>query len=273
MNVMSIVTRSPLAMQATKQWKAGRRPVGWLPVFGAFTHTTGAGLPLAAERKRRDPKLDAVDIYNETHGCNYVVGWDGEVIQVADETEQAMGVGISPGQPDQWASVSAGRGRWKDALPPDLVRRWIERWPGFANPLDLLPGTQYANAPYVQIEMIPCVFGSHSTVMPAPAGPGLRFTHHQHDSIAKLYVDLARRHSWPDEWWRTPRMLGHEDVSPLPRHDAGGGWDPGWLRAAPYFDWSHVVRQVGVLLGLAEIDATKKPRADVYKHAGPWSGL
>jgi N-acetyl-anhydromuramyl-L-alanine amidase AmpD len=151
------------------------------------------------------------------------------------------------------------------------VKRWGERWPGYANPLDLLPGSKFANAPYVQIEMIPCVYGGKRKDLPAPLAPGLRFTRAQHDAVAALYVDLAKRHSWPAEWWRTPRVVGHEDVTPASRHDKNGGWDPGFLRAQPYFDWPHVIREIGRLLGMAEIDDTKKPRSLVYSKPGPWS--
>jgi N-acetyl-anhydromuramyl-L-alanine amidase AmpD len=72
--------------------------------------------------------------------------------------------------------------------------------------------------------------------------PGLRFTKAQHETIARLAWDIAHRNAWPsnERWWRSPRLLGHEDITPLSRHDKNGGWDPGALREKPFFDWKYV---------------------------------
>lgn len=80
--------------------------------------------------------------------------------------------------------------------------------------------------------------------------PGLRFTQAQHDTVAELAVDVARRNAWPadEEWWRTPRLLGHEDLTPIARCDRNGGWDPGALRDEPYFDWEYVYERIGSIL-------------------------
>jgi hypothetical protein len=79
-----------------------------------------------------------------------------------------------------------------------------------------------------------------------PLRPGLRFTKAQHDSVARLAVDVARRNHWPanEEWWRSPRLLGHEDLTPITRKDSKGGWDPGYLRERPYFDWDYVYTEI-----------------------------
>jgi N-acetyl-anhydromuramyl-L-alanine amidase AmpD len=69
---------------------------------------------------------------------------------------------------------------------------------------------------------------------------GLRFTKAQHDTLIDLAKEISVRHGWPAGWHRTPRLLGHEDVDILNRMDKGGGWDPGSLRSAPYFDFSYV---------------------------------
>lgn len=70
--------------------------------------------------------------------------------------------------------------------------------------------------------------------------PGLRFTTAQHNAVAALGKDLAARHGWPADWHKTGRLVGHEDVDPLNRSDKIGGWDPGWLRSRPYFDFAYV---------------------------------
>jgi hypothetical protein len=79
---------------------------------------------------------------------------------------------------------------------------------------------------------------------------GLRFTRAQHDTVAAPAIDIVDRNGWPsgEEWWRTPRLLGHEDLKPISRHDKGGGWDPGYLRDEPYFDWSYVYQRIEDLL-------------------------
>ena len=71
---------------------------------------------------------------------------------------------------------------------------------------------------------------------------GLRFTRAQHETIARLAWDIAQRHEWPrtESWWRSTRLLGHEDITPLSRCDKNGGWDPGALREKPYFDWNFI---------------------------------
>jgi N-acetyl-anhydromuramyl-L-alanine amidase AmpD len=108
-----------------------------------------------------------------------------------------------------------------------------------------------ANAPYLHLEMIPCVFAEgHELVTAAePLRAGLRFTKAQHDAVVALACDVAARKGWDDpddhaRWWRTPRLLGHEDLTPLSRHDKSGGWDPGALRPAPYFDWQYVLEAI-----------------------------
>lgn len=255
------VTRSPLAIQVAKQWDAADRPAAWRGrEYGLVVHTTGGGLPGKALDRGVAPTVLGTSVYHASHGCHYLCGWrglDGDLLQLADEKEQANGVGVRADQPDtnQWTSVKRGRGAWERDLPAELVARWRRRWPGWSNPLDLLPGTSSANAPYVHLELIPCVFhhgGKLYTAAP-PLAPGLRFNRAQHHAVASLAVDLAQRKSWSEleavPWWRTPRLLGHEDLTPLSRHDRAGGWDPGALREEPYFDWPYVYAEIARLVG------------------------
>jgi hypothetical protein len=101
------------------------------------------------------------------------------------------------------------------------------------------------------VECPPCVYyrnGDKELITDhefTPMRAGLRFTRAQHETIARLAWDIAQRHGWPaGAWWRTARLVGHEDLTPLSRHDANGGWDPGGLRDAPYFDWQFVYDQL-----------------------------
>lgn len=261
------LSRSRIAIQSVKKWDAGDRPKGWQDnEYGVFVHTTGGGLPEKARKRGIYPTVLGIEVYNRSHGCHYLGGWrglDGDLLQLADDREQANGVGVRADDPEhnQWKSVERGRGAWELDLPADLVAAWRARWPGWANPLDLLPGTDSANAPYVHLELIPCVFyeDGHLVTAAEPMRAGLRFTHAQHDLVVALAHDLADRKGWhkPDAppgtppWWRTPRLLGHEDVTPLSRHDKRGGWDPGALRADAYFDWGYVYRKLAESYGMS----------------------
>jgi hypothetical protein len=279
-------TKSPIAIQAAKQWDAGDRPHDWIPVYGAVVHTTGGGLPLKAEKDGIDPLVLGSRVYNNSHGCHYLIGWSGlagGLLQLADDAEQASGVGVRKDEPEknQWTSVQRGKGAWEKDLPRALVERWRARWPGYANPLDLLPGTKSANAPYLHIEMIPCVYGGHPDAFgtPVPFAAGQRFTAAQYLALGYLLVDIAKRHRWPDRWWATPRLLGHEDLTPLSRHDKNGGWDPGFLRAKPYFEWHVLATYLAIAMGdvgplhsqLERECAIKDPRDP--KRGGHYKGL
>lgn len=274
-------SRSPLAIQAAKQWDAGDRPKAWQGrEYGLVVHTTGGGLPAKARARGLYPTTLGTSVYYASHGCHYLCGWrglDGDLLQLADDREQAQGVGVRADAPDanQWRSVQRGAGAWERDLPGDLVARWRRRWPGWSNPLDLLPGTSTANAPYLHLELIPCVFSEGGKLVTAaePMRAGLRFTRAQHDAVVALACDLAARKGWhdpsaPASWWRTPRLLGHEDLTPLSRHDRDGGWDPGSLRPAPYFDWTYVLEQIAVRHRVLDQAVLVMAHRDLVRPAG-----
>ena len=263
---------SRVAVHRIKEWPASRnRPSDWQGrVYGLVVHTTGGGLPEKALARDVSPVDFAVRFYQRTRGTHYVNGWagieGGELVQVADERVRANGVGVAR----QRASIGSPGG-WEDDVPAVLVRLWRRRWPDHAHPLDLLPeGERSVNRCYVHVECPPCYWGwgrfrSGASRSVRPMRPGLRFTRAQHDAVAALAVDVAERNGWPrGEWWRSPRLLGHEDLSPISRHDRRGGWDPGGLRESPYFDWEYVWSQIerrvaggasaaGIVRGLAAL--------------------
>jgi hypothetical protein len=239
--------QSSIAVQAARQWDSVDRPAGWIgKVYGLVVHTTGGGLPASAKDKRIYHTVRAVDYYSQSHGCHYVNGWrgvaGGDLLQVANEREQANGVGVG----DQRRSID--QGRFENDLPAAVFAQWQARWPGVEHPLRLLPGTRTANSCYVHVECVPCVFhhGGRLITEATPMRPGLRFTQAQHEAVARLACDIARRNGWPlqETWWRSPRLLGHEDLTPYNRHDKVGGWDPGGMRAAPYFEWDFVYTMI-----------------------------
>jgi hypothetical protein len=243
---------SPLAIPADKQWDAADRPKDWQGrVYGLVVHTTGSDLPANARRRGVYHTVEGVNHYSRSHGCHYLNGWrgaqGGDLLQVANEREEARGVGVTnKNEPHKDQRRSIEQGNFEADLPPVLVRLWRARWPGRQHSLELLPGTKTANSCYVHVECVPCVYHFRGDLVTGPGAEplraGLRFTEAQFDTVALLAVDVARRNGWPmdEEWWRTPRLLGHEDLTPVSRHDSRGGWDPGYLREKPYFDWEYV---------------------------------
>lgn len=163
---------------------------------------------------------------------------------MAHEDEEAWGVKSG----NQLASVQNG---WEKDLPASLVKRWRERWPGYDSPADLFPaGNRNINQASIHVEMIPWV--PNELGVPQPEN-GLLFTPEQHSSLAILAIDVAVRNGWSDQhgrwghqWWRTPALAGHEDFGPIDRHNKFGSWDPGWLRAKPYFDWDAVTEEIAI---------------------------
>ena len=244
---------SLVASAADPQFDGTKRPIDWQGrVYGLVVHSTGSSLPAGARAQGVAQITHAVDWYvNRRPGTHYVNGWlgvdGGELVQVANEHVQVPGVGVTNAkEPDKDQRLSIEAGRFESDLPPVMVRLWRARWPGVADSLALLPHTRTANSCYVHVECIPCVFHSPDELITGegvePMRPGLRYTTAQHDAVIALAVDVASRNGWPldETWWRTPRLLGHEDLTPISRFVSSGGWDPGALRDDPWFDWEYV---------------------------------
>ena len=249
---------SSIAIQAVRQWDARRdRPHKWIGnIFGLVVHTTGGSLPGRAIKKGIYPTIQAMNWYTRNNknknfhgGCHYINGWQGmqggDLLQIANEREKAWGVGMK----EQRKSIN--NGRFERDLPEQLVRNWKNRWPSHNDSLALLPeGERGVNSCYVHVECTPVFYylDKKPTISKEypPMRLGLRFTRAQHDTIAYLACDIAIRNHWSldEEWWRTSRLLGHEDISPITRKDKRGGWDPGYLRDKPYFDWDYVYNKI-----------------------------
>lgn len=244
-----IPNRSPIAAQvaAVRDPKDAPRRVPW----GLLLHTTGGGITDLAvyERKTVNGKtvrtkrasplrpIDvAIDVYVDSQngsngylwgGPHYVCDHDGSIYQIAPDDAMTAHCG------------GANRGRYFDgsweSVFPVATQMWRRKWaPAFWHPYLLFPAKS-PNHDYIGCEMIPCGDGFGT-----PMRPGLRFTQQQHDAAIKLAHDCGTRHGWPTGWMQTSRLLGHEDVDPLNRADTGGGWDPGYLRASPYFDFDYI---------------------------------
>lgn len=231
--------------------------------WGFCLHTIGSGLPEKAHKHGIYPTVLAADHYFKSRGPHYVCGWggfeNGDLLQVANERIQSNGVGttekrkngkvVQKGQ--RQSEQGKYNGSWEKDLPKSLVKRWKAKHPGYKSPLGLLPkGTRSVNACCIQMEMIPCIFwvGKKKVVGAEPMRPGLKFTEAQHDTAAFMAVDIAARKGWPTDWISSPRLGSHEDFTPISRHNSGGGWDPGGLRAKPFFDWEYVYSVIEDLL-------------------------
>jgi hypothetical protein len=248
---------SPLARRGRLHRGKGARIVPWRDkVYGLVVHTTGGSLPGQARKAGVSPDLYAARHYLSSGGTHYVNGWAGaqgqQLHQIMNERLVAWGVGRYPEKPslDQWTSID--KGRFELDLPAMVLRLWRARWPGRKNSLDLIPYRRSANMTYVHVECVPCVYyrnGNGPLITDPQVKPmrdGLRFTIAQHETVARLAWDMAQRHEWPrnEPWWRSTRLLGHEDITPLSRCDRNGGWDPGGLRERPYFDWNFVYNYI-----------------------------
>ena len=221
------------------------------PVFGLVIHTTGSAAPNAAH-EAGIPVLEwCAQRFSKTYGCHYVNGYKGaeggELLLVGTEKEKAWAVGMV----DQDKATSAGR--WQRGISATTLEHWEKHWGDkFNHPSDLFPGNS-ANNVYIGMEMPPVHWWNRkkqqTVISPKPMREGLRFTRAQHDTVILLAIDIAERYGFPDGWWITPRLVGHEDLAPINRSQKSGGWDPGWLRANPYFDFGYVRDEIVRLIG------------------------
>jgi hypothetical protein len=205
--------------------------------WGFLLHTTGGGVTDSARKHGKMPIMVAIETYIASQngsngyfwgGPSYVIDHDGVLYQLAPENIETMHAG-SQNRPRYLD------GSWKTACSPATVAHWTAKWwPRYSHPYALFP-THSPNLDYIGCEMIPCGDGFGS-----PMAPGLRFTRAQHETALALAIDIGKRRGWADGWRSSSKLLGHEDVDPLERSDAGGGWDPGYLRASPYFDFGFV---------------------------------
>lgn len=208
--------------------------------WGVLLHTTGRGIVAQAQREKREPIDVALEVYIDSQngangylwgGPHYVLDHDGKCYQIAPDN--ALTAHAGGGNREAYLS-----GYWTAKCSGAALSAWRAKWPGYMHPYALFP-SKSPNRDFAGIEMIPVGSG-----FGLPMRPGLLFTKEQHDAAALLAADIAKRAGFPDGWQRTSRFLGHEDVDILNRMDSHGGWDPGFLRAQPYFDFAYVRARV-----------------------------
>lgn len=206
--------------------------------WGICIHTTGSGVPTKALKTGKSVMDVACDFYlrEPRFGPAYVLSYDS-VAQVADDDDWTFHVGsFGPAGEDRREQYMSGD--WLKLCSPTAVSAWRKQWPKRKHPWNLFPG-RHPNANYLGIEMIPL----------AKRGPdGFVFTPWQHEQVAQLCAEIGTRHAFPDGWWTTSRLVGHEDIGLIDRSNKNGGWDPGWLKTKPDFDFALVRRRIGEIL-------------------------
>ena len=219
--------------------------------WGVCLHTTGGGVVAKAKKTGKTPIRVALDVYLASQagangypwgGPGYVIAHDGGIWQLAEDTTRTQHVGSFVEGHDRRAEYLSGE--WLKMCSAEAVAQWKAAWGKLAkSPQHLFP-SRAPNTDLVGIEMIPVGEGFGK-----PMAKGLKFTKAQHDAAVRLCMDIARRNAFPMGWWKQGddgmcRLVGHESVGLIDRHDSGGGWDPGALRSAPYFDMNWIKEQV-----------------------------
>lgn len=234
-----LVGVSPLATESPHPKSVG--PDRTAEVYGIMVHTTGSGIVEQARKQKQKALEHAVEYYErpDSFWSHYVVGYDGMIINISDEREKAQHCGF-----DAEERAAYLGGTWINKLPATAFAAWSNRWRGVACPAHLFPGVSPNNV-YVGIELLPLV-GERPTDWGSRGPDAILYTKAQHDAVVQLSRDIANRWGFANKlgWWRSGRLVGHEDVNPLTRSDKGGGWDPGFLRVAPRFDWGYVRGQL-----------------------------
>lgn len=207
-------------------------------VFGLAVHTTGGGI--LDKAKKDGVKVDNPDLiryiikyYAQAgYSCHYIIHYDGKIYQVTHDDRRVSHIGVDAAERVKYLS-----GEWITKVPKTPLLLWQKTWLGKWSPQVLFPN-HFPNDDYVGAEM---------PILATPRANGLRYTDDQHHSVARLAIDLWRRHGWPRETLVQAskdsralpcgRLLGHEDLDAFGRWQATGGWDPGALRPRPWFSW------------------------------------
>ena len=209
---------SPLSITLRGLRRSPQRQPGSIAAVVVHTTSRGpagrskaSGYRVPAVKYALDHYIDGREGYP-----HYVIDLNGTIYATCDERFSAAHAG--------WVHAGGAATFRSGWTPPQW---WSSVWSRFGatTPLDLLPaGARSPNSRTIGVELLIL--------------PNLAYTAEQYRSLARLIVDLPRRH--PD--LRIPSapsrgLLGHEDVTPLTgesgREDARGGWDPGLTAATP----------------------------------------
>lgn len=198
-----------------------------VPLYGVMLHTTGGGVGTKAAGDRAEALKIATQIYTDSGGPHYVVGWDGTIVAtVADENIRGAHAGIDSATQRKYLEND-----WQADVSAEGARLWAQRWPGRNSPVDLVPDGQldHINDHWIGIEMIPVTPGG-STFWARPAFKGSRFSTAQYAAVKRLIHDIAQRNQFPVNWASPTltRLVGHSDINPIARDTSRLPlWDPG----------------------------------------------
>lgn len=212
-------------------------PMRGVPVYGLCVHTTGQSIVRRFHQSgSEDICKDIAQWYlTARYAAHYTIAWDGTIYQIADDDRRLSHVGHSSAWRRRYLSDD-----WESTVPIKVAEHWRARWPVQKSPAHLYPST-WPNTDYVGVELPPVGYwhrGEYHEM--AEPFPDSRYTTAQYVSCGALAQTLAERHGWPDGWLESPRLLGHEDLTPHSRSNGRGGWDPGALRDEPWIDWAMV---------------------------------
>ena len=214
---------SPLASQVDKPRNVlGERD----QAHCIIVHTTGRGIVDQAAKHGVDPLEHAIAYYLTPNVgfAHYLVGWAGEIVQIASEAEPAWQAGWK-----SWERAAYFDGSWRTKWASDYENRvvgvnenhygwWTTRW-------------RSTSPQHITKDIVP--YGAEHT--PNSVGIGIECLWHvggltdtQYTALARLCVDVSKRRQFPLYAPPCARMLGHEDLCPCRRTDKKGRpWDPG----------------------------------------------
>ena len=202
-------------------------------LWGVCIHTTGSGV----WRHGDDPLAAALRYYLQDGDAfpHYLIGLQGEIMQIASETVRAWHAGIK-----REPRIAYASGAWRTQarrICERALAAWDETFQcgDHLSPLDLFLGTD-PNDAYLGVELVPLRDGGYTAEAVA--------------SAVALVLDVWARHAdelpvplegIPGDGWAAVRrqghLVGHEDLQPLTRWSGAGGWDPGSLGRVPFAPW------------------------------------
>lgn len=252
--------RSPLAMQArtlARGYRTGKFLERHLAPCAVVVHTTGAGpVRRATERihagfrakydvREGDAFHAAVALYARVmNACgHYVVGQQGEIVQLVPESHAAWHVGGAGSRP-----YFTRPGDWHRG---SKMAWWVARWPGYESPRGLGGGHLW-DPPHEELPphrrvLAGMPIGSCNMntigieVVPPLANPTAPWSAEAWDALTRLILDVCARNAIP---LKRDRVISHSDAHPLERTTASGrAWDP----SSSQWSWDRFERSIAGL--------------------------
>lgn len=241
-----MIAQSALAIQTGFRRRSLRRTRS---IWGVVVRTSAEEDIIAALEHGADPLEALVTSYLRPRATapHYLIGWNGDVVQICDEDQKAEDLALEPAHRRAYLD-----GSWTQLLPSALVSGWQQRWPDTPSPAHLFPGLS-PDQVYIAIELLPLVAG----VVARPMASASRHTVRQHEAAVALAKDIGDRRDFVPMWSRSGRLVAEEDLHPLRRSPcAVPGRDPGNIDATgePCFDVDWLRRQLDRAVAAPELE-------------------